>query len=131
LRSAQAAKTYLEKHFESFPGATLDELVRHGLHALQASLSEGELTDANSSVAVVGKDLAFTLLEDETVKPYITALKEDEAMQAEAAAPEAAAPEAPEAAAAREAEERAEDGGQAAYDAALREGEGPAPMEAD
>ncbi len=44
----------------------------------QASLSEGELTSANCSVAVVGRDLAFTLLEDDKVEPYVTALKEEE-----------------------------------------------------
>ncbi|GFR50702.1 hypothetical protein Agub_g12959, partial [Astrephomene gubernaculifera] len=73
---SQAAKTYLEKHFESFPSASLDELVRHGLRALSASLSEGELTSANCSVAVVGRQLPFTLLEDEGVAPYVAALKE-------------------------------------------------------
>ncbi|GIL89911.1 hypothetical protein Vretimale_17952 [Volvox reticuliferus] len=122
---SQAAKTYLEKHLESFPSATLDELVRHGLRALQSSLSEGELTEANSSVAVVGKDLSFTILEDEAVQPYITALKEDEPMQTEAAVVEEEQREAPVEG------QVAEDGGQAAYEAALREGEGPAPMEAD
>ncbi|GLI62227.1 hypothetical protein VaNZ11_004824 [Volvox africanus] len=120
---SQAAKTYLEKHLESFPSATLDELVQHGLRALQSSLSEGELTDANSSVAVVGKDLNFTILEDEAVQPYITALKEDEPMQTEGAAAAEEQREAP--------AEGAEGGGQAAYEAALQEGEGPAPMEAD
>ncbi|GLC36583.1 Proteasome subunit alpha type-1-B [Pleodorina starrii] len=133
---SQAAKTYLEKHFEAFPGASLDELVRHGLRALQSSLSEGELTDANCSVAVVGKDLAFTLLEDAAVQPYIAALKEDEPMQAEgAAAPEAAAAAAPVVVpGAIEVEPTAAggpDGGEAAAERALREGEGPAPMEAD
>ena len=32
---------------------------------------DGELTDKNCSVAVVGKDLPFTLLEDEALAPYI------------------------------------------------------------
>lgn len=34
----QAAKTYLERTFEAFDGATTDELVRHSLLALQATL---------------------------------------------------------------------------------------------
>ena len=34
----QAAKTYMERSFETFSGASLDELVKHALHALQASL---------------------------------------------------------------------------------------------
>ncbi len=35
-------------------------------------LQDGELTDKNCSVAVVGKDMPFTLLEDESLAPYIT-----------------------------------------------------------
>lgn len=35
--------------------ATLEELIAHGLRALQASLHDGELTDANSAAAIVGK----------------------------------------------------------------------------
>ena len=159
-RSPQAAKTYMERQFESFAGASLDGLVKHALHALQASLQarrgrvwlllragalrawlaalrcctrrrprrrcvcacrvaalaawlavfvlvccglppaaaaaaagppaaragvpdpgprhappppqDGELTDKNCSVAVVGKGMPFTLLEDEALEPYIT-----------------------------------------------------------
>ena len=33
---------------------------------------DGELTDKNCSVSVVGKDTTFTLLEDEALAPYIT-----------------------------------------------------------
>lgn len=32
---------------------------------------DGELTDKNCSVAVVGRDMPFTLLEDEALLPYI------------------------------------------------------------
>ena len=35
---SQAAKTYLERSFEGFAGASRDELVRHALHAISASL---------------------------------------------------------------------------------------------
>lgn len=31
----QAAKTYLEKHLDTFPTASLDDLIRHGLRSLQ------------------------------------------------------------------------------------------------
>ncbi len=51
----QAAKTYLEKQYETFPEASLDELIRHGLKALAGSLSDGKLTAANTAVSVVGK----------------------------------------------------------------------------
>ncbi|GFH17897.1 proteasome endopeptidase complex, partial [Haematococcus lacustris] len=75
---SQAAKTYLEKHYESFPAASLDELVRHGLKALAGSLSDGELTAANTAVSIVGQGLAFTILENEGIEPYLAALRQDE-----------------------------------------------------
>ncbi len=34
---AQAAKTYLERNFESFGGQSVDDLIKHALHALTAS----------------------------------------------------------------------------------------------
>lgn len=67
----QAAKTYLEKHFETFPTASLDELVQHGLKALSATLSEGELTKQNVSIAVVGGGAPFVMLDDDDVEPYV------------------------------------------------------------
>ena len=47
----------------------------------QSTMSEGELTGANTSVAIVGVDMAFTVLEDGGVEPYVVAVKEDEPMQ--------------------------------------------------
>ncbi|KAL4421352.1 hypothetical protein ABPG75_010643 [Micractinium tetrahymenae] len=90
---SQAAKTYLERQFETFAAASLDDLVKHALHALQASLQDGELTEKNCSVAVVGGDMPFTLLEDDSLAPYIAAIKEEEpaaaaGMEAEGAAAE-------------------------------------------
>lgn len=67
----QAAKTYLEKHFETFPTASLDDLVQHGLKALSATLSEGELTKQNVSIAVVGGGAPFVMLDDDDVEPYV------------------------------------------------------------
>jgi 20S proteasome subunit alpha 6 len=67
----QAAKTYLEKHFESFPTASLEELVQHGLKALAATLGEGELTKQNVSLAIVGDGAPFVMLDDEDVEPYV------------------------------------------------------------
>lgn len=68
----QAAKTYLEKHFESFPTAGLEDLVQHGLKALAATLSEGELTKQNVSIAVVGGGAPFVMLDDDDVEPYVS-----------------------------------------------------------
>merc|ERR1712137_1780 len=73
---AQSAKTYLEKKFEEFSDASLDQLIHHGLFALRETSgqqSEG-LTMKNTSVAVVGRDKKFTIIENEDVKPYLDAL---------------------------------------------------------
>jgi hypothetical protein len=70
-RLAQAARTYLEKHLDTLPTASMDELVQHGLKALAATLSDGELTKANVSVAIVGPDSSFVILEEDAVEPYV------------------------------------------------------------
>lgn len=86
-------------------------MIKHGLKALQGSLNDGELTSANSAIAIVGKDMSFTVLEDASIEPYIAALKdEDQAMAAEVPAEQAPAQEQP-------------------AEAAPQEAEGPAPME--
>lgn len=70
---SQSAKTYLEKHFESFAEckmersfllfissadcglASLEELIVHGLHALRETLQQDkELTIQNTSIGIVG-----------------------------------------------------------------------------
>ena len=56
----------------------MDDLVKHGLKALAASLSEGELSTQNCSLAIVSKDISFTVLEDEAIEPYLVAMKEEE-----------------------------------------------------
>jgi 20S proteasome subunit alpha 6 len=61
---SQASKTYLEKTFESFPDASLDELCRHALLALREACAEGELTEKNVSLAYVGKGQAFAMEPD-------------------------------------------------------------------
>ena len=46
----QAAKTYLERKFEGFETSSLDELIRHALQALAASITDGELTASSCTV---------------------------------------------------------------------------------
>jgi 20S proteasome subunit alpha 6 len=77
---SQAAKTYLERTFEQYESAALDALIQHSLKALSASIQDkdGELTSKNSSVAIVGVDTPFTVIEDAALQPHITALKEQE-----------------------------------------------------
>lgn len=67
---SQAARTYLERSYESFPDATLEQLVVHGLTALRDTLAQDkELTSKNTSVAVVGKDTEFKVIEDDQIIP--------------------------------------------------------------
>ena len=72
---SQAAKTYLERKFEDFAASSADELIKHGLQALSASVSDGELTQENCTVAIVGKGLPLVILEGDALKPHIDALK--------------------------------------------------------
>jgi len=76
---SQSGRTYLEKHFESFEGCSLDELIKHALLALRETLSTGqELSAANVAVGYVGKEGGFTILEDETISPYVDSVKRTE-----------------------------------------------------
>lgn len=73
---SQSARTYLEKHFATFPAATLDELVLHALRALASTTPEGvELNIRNTTIAVVGKDMPFTIYSDEGARKYLDGFK--------------------------------------------------------
>lgn len=52
---SQMARTYLERHLDSFASCNRDELIKHGLLALKESLAQDkELTVENTSLAVIG-----------------------------------------------------------------------------
>eukprot|EP00854_Cymbomonas_tetramitiformis_P005989 gene5990-7198_t len=76
---SQAAKTYLERKFETFDDATLEELIKHALFSLKESCTDGELNSKNCSVSVVGLDTPFDILEGDTLKPHIDALDAEDA----------------------------------------------------
>lgn len=84
---SQAARTYLEKHFQEFETANLDELVLHSLRALGSTAPEGvELNIRNTTLAVVGVDQAFKILNEEEARKYLDGFKmrpEDVAAAAE------------------------------------------------
>lgn len=101
---SQAARTYLERHLEEFAECTLEQLVIHGLLALRDTLPQDkELTFKNTSVAVVGKDLNFKIIDDEDVAPWLDKLdstsrkrsQPEVAPNEETAAPETEMPEEP------------------------------------
>jgi len=97
---SQSAKTYLEKHYESFADASLEDLIRHGLHALRETLQQDkELTINNTSIGVVGPKSEhetniptagpFRILEGEVIQPFLDTMVAKEA-PAPAAPPVAA-----------------------------------------
>lgn len=73
---SQSARTYLEKHYESFASASDEQLIVHALQALIGCVSgDDELTADNGSIAIVGKDKKFTLIEGDELKQYIDQLE--------------------------------------------------------
>jgi 20S proteasome subunit alpha 6 len=83
---SQSARTYLEKNYSSFADASLDDLVRHVLHALKGA-SQKKLTSRNVSVGFVGADAEFRILEGDAIRAYVNAVTqeddEDESEEAE------------------------------------------------
>jgi len=100
---SQSAKTYLEKHYESFTDCNLEDLIRHGLHALRETLQQDkELNINNTSIGIVGPASEhekavppggpFRILENEKIEPYLKTMVPKETGESAAPAPAAAAP---------------------------------------
>jgi len=71
---SQSARTYLEKHLHEFIDSSKDELIKHGLEALKGTLpNEDLLTNSNISIAVVGKNEKFHILNDKENAHYVSA----------------------------------------------------------
>ncbi|KAJ7067980.1 20S proteasome subunit [Mycena amicta] len=101
---SQSAKTYLEKHYKSFDDCSLEDLVRHGLHALRETLQQDkELNINNTSIGILGPAAphetgvsgagSFRILDGEKVEVFLQSMvpKETEASAPAAAAAPAAA----------------------------------------
>jgi len=74
---SQSAKTYLEKHFETFEKSSLDELITHALIALKGT-SQGPLTSKNVAIGFVGKSTPFTIREDDDIKAAVAKVVDDD-----------------------------------------------------
>ena len=75
---SQTSRTYLEREFESFPTASLDDLIKHALKALAATLSgDTELDTKSASISIVGKDKTFEIIEGSALQPYLDAIEVD------------------------------------------------------
>ncbi|EST08194.1 Proteasome, subunit alpha/beta [Kalmanozyma brasiliensis GHG001] len=86
---SQSAKTYLERKYEEFPNASLEDLVLHGLFALRDTLPQNKDLELDQvSVAVVGpgadadvnspqarRGEKFRVVEGEELRPYMDRLE--------------------------------------------------------
>lgn len=79
---SQSARTYFERHLETFADSSMEELVHHALRALQGSANETTLTVENVSLAVVGKDSVFKLWSKTEMEPYIATMVAERATSA-------------------------------------------------
>lgn len=67
----QSAKTYLEKHFETFDNVSVEQLIKHGVAALRASAQDTDLTEHNVSIGVLGKDYPYKQFTKEETRAYV------------------------------------------------------------
>jgi 20S proteasome subunit alpha 6 len=73
---SQTSRTYLEREFESFADCSLDELIKHSLKALASTLAgDTELDAKSASIAIVGKDRAFEIIEGDAIQVYLDAVE--------------------------------------------------------
>eukprot|EP00005_Dracoamoeba_jomungandri_P002328 CAMPEP_0174261032 /NCGR_PEP_ID=MMETSP0439-20130205/11193_1 /TAXON_ID=0 /ORGANISM="Stereomyxa ramosa, Strain Chinc5" /LENGTH=225 /DNA_ID=CAMNT_0015345443 /DNA_START=118 /DNA_END=795 /DNA_ORIENTATION=+ len=82
---SQSAKTYLEKQFERFADASLDELIKFGLEALRETIGSSDeitLNGKNTTVGIVGKDHPFQILENSDVMVHLDELENEGGAQA-------------------------------------------------
>lgn len=59
---SQSAKTYLEKHFESFSNLSRDELILHAVRALSKSISVKTMSEASSSNPLTADNCSVTIV---------------------------------------------------------------------
>ncbi|KAH7117612.1 nucleophile aminohydrolase [Dendryphion nanum] len=75
---SQMARTYLERHLDSFADSSREELIKHALRALKESLSQDkELTVDNTSVGVSGIGEDFKLFEGQDIAEWLDATFEN------------------------------------------------------
>jgi len=79
---SQSARTYLEKHFETFPDCTDDELIKHGMLAIKSTAVD-TLTTKNISVCVVKKGEPVRFIKDDELRPFVDAVKDEEVEEGE------------------------------------------------
>jgi 20S proteasome subunit alpha 6 len=73
---SQTSRTYLEKEFENFDRCSKDDLIKHALKALAASLSADTELDAKSAtIGIVSTDNKFEIYEGNMLQPYLDSIE--------------------------------------------------------
>ncbi|XP_067945550.1 proteasome subunit alpha type-1-like [Watersipora subatra] len=76
---SQSARTYLEKHLDTYLDCSLEELVKHGLRALRDTLpNEVDLNSKNTTIAIVGEETSLKIYDDEASEPYLALIEGEE-----------------------------------------------------
>ena len=74
MRPSSCSNTALSK----FPDCSIDDLIKHSLKALSVSLAgETELDTKSASIAVVGADTTFKIIEGDKLQTYLDAVEEE------------------------------------------------------
>ncbi len=69
---SQTSRTYLEQNFNNFSNCGLEELIKHDLKSVAVSLPSDQRLDAKSaSVAVVGKNKPYELIEGASLQRFL------------------------------------------------------------
>ncbi|KAG9146522.1 hypothetical protein Leryth_022584 [Lithospermum erythrorhizon] len=68
---SQAAKTYLERKYETFMDSTRENLLKDALFALRETLQGEKLTSSTCTLAILGVGEAFHVLDQQTVQGMI------------------------------------------------------------
>jgi len=79
---SQSAKTYLERHYESFAECSVDELIKHALKALSGTVTGDKALDVKSaSIGVVGPDRHFQVIDGEPLQRYLDEIEVEGGLQ--------------------------------------------------
>ncbi|PVZ99282.1 hypothetical protein BB558_004706 [Smittium angustum] len=74
---SQTARTYLERNYTEFEELSLEDLIVNGLKALRDTLPQDKtLETSNTTVAFVGNDIDFTIVDGEAVQKYLDLVQE-------------------------------------------------------
>ncbi|XP_058087790.1 proteasome subunit alpha type-1-B-like [Magnolia sinica] len=72
---SQAAKTYLERKFDKFANFSSEELVKDALFAIKETLQGEKLTSSICTIAVVGINEPFHIIDQQTLQQLIESLE--------------------------------------------------------